>query len=428
MPAVVLLGTQWGDEGKGKITDLIADEFDYVVRYQGGNNAGHTVIHGDHKLALHLIPSGIMYPNITPVIGNGCVIDPKVLISEMEMLQKEGFSTDKLLISNNAHVIMPYHLDLDGASERRLGNNLIGTTKRGIGPCYQDKAARIGIRMQDLLDEHIFRKKLAAALQEKNDILEKVYQLEPYTVDQICEAYLPYAEVIKPHIVDSSHVLNDALNQRKGILFEGAQGTLLDLDHGTYPFVTSSSCTAGGAAIGSGIGPNRIDRVLGIAKAYITRVGSGPFPTELSDESGEILTRVGNEYGVTTGRVRRSGWYDAVIIKYAVEVNGITDIALTKLDVLSALDTIKVCIAYEYEGQTYTSFPTSQTVMHHAKPIYQEFPGWKCDISHCRSFYDLPNEAKNYVDFIEELAGVPVSIIAVGPDRDQTIMRHWPNF
>ncbi|MGN0034559.1 MAG: adenylosuccinate synthase, partial [Coriobacteriales bacterium] len=326
MPAVVLLGTQWGDEGKGKITDLIADEFDYVVRFQGGNNAGHTVIHGDHKLALHLIPSGIMYPNIIPVIGNGCVVDPRVLIDEMKMLEDEGFSTDKLLISNNAHVIMPYHLDLDGASERRLGNNLIGTTKRGIGPCYQDKAARVGIRMQDLLDEHIFRKKLAAVLQEKNDILEKVYSLSPYTVDQICELYLPFAEVIKPHIVDSSRVLNDALNQNKGILFEGAQGTLLDIDHGTYPFVTSSSCTAGGAATGSGIGPTRIDKVLGIAKAYITRVGSGPFPTELSDENGETLTRVGNEYGVTTGRVRRSGWYDAVIVKYAVEVNGLTDL------------------------------------------------------------------------------------------------------
>lgn len=428
MPAVVLLGTQWGDEGKGKITDLIADEFDYVVRFQGGNNAGHTVIHGDHKLALHLIPSGIMYPNIIPVIGNGCVVDPRVLIDEMKMLEDEGFSTDKLLISNNAHVIMPYHLDLDGASERRLGNNLIGTTKRGIGPCYQDKAARVGIRMQDLLDEHIFRKKLAAVLQEKNDILEKVYSLSPYTVDQICELYLPFAEVIKPHIVDSSRVLNDALNQNKGILFEGAQGTLLDIDHGTYPFVTSSSCTAGGAATGSGIGPTRIDKVLGIAKAYITRVGSGPFPTELSDENGETLTRVGNEYGVTTGRVRRSGWYDAVIVKYAVEVNGLTDLALTKLDVLSALDTIKVCIAYEYEGKTYSTVPTSQTVLHHAKPIYQEFPGWKCDISHCRSFYDLPNEAKNYIDFIEELAGIPVSIIAVGPDRDQTIMRHWPKF
>lgn len=428
MPAVVLLGTQWGDEGKGKITDLIADEFDYVVRFQGGNNAGHTVIHGDKKLALHLIPSGIMYPNITPVIGNGCVVDPKVLIDEMNMLEKEGFSSDKLLISNNAHVIMPYHLDLDGASERRLGNNLIGTTKRGIGPCYQDKAARIGIRMQDLFDEHIFRKKLSEVLQEKNAILENVYSLDPYTVDQICEQYLPYAEVIKPHIVDSSRILNEALSDRKAILFEGAQGTLLDLDHGTYPFVTSSSCTAGGAATGSGIGPTKIDKVLGIAKAYITRVGSGPFPTELSDNNGETLTRVGNEYGVTTGRVRRSGWYDAVIVKYAVDVNGLTDLALTKLDVLSALDTIKVCIAYEYEGEIYKTVPTSQTVLHHATPIYEELPGWKCDISHCRSFYDLPNEAKNYVDFIEELAGIPVSIIAVGPDRDQTIMRHWPNF
>lgn len=428
MPAVVLLGSQWGDEGKGKITDLIASDFDYVVRYQGGNNAGHTVIHGGKKLALHAVPSGIMYPEVIPVIGNGCVVDPKVLVGEMDMLKEEGFSTERLLISNNAHVIMPYHRDLDGASERRLGNNLIGTTKRGIGPCYQDKAARIGIRMQDLLDEHIFRKKLEAALQEKNDILTKVYSLQPYTVDEVCEEYLPFAEIIKPHIVDTSHILNDALTSSRSILFEGAQGTLLDLDHGTYPFVTSSSCTAGGAAIGSGIGPTKIDKVLGITKAYVTRVGSGPFPTELSDEVGKTLTTVGGEYGVTTGRVRRCGWYDAVIAKYAVEVNGLTDIALTKLDVLGALETIKVCIAYEYEGEIYKTLPTSQTVLHHAKPIYQEFPGWQCDISHCRSFFDLPHEAKDYVDFLEELAGVPISIIAVGPDRDQTIMRHWPNF
>lgn len=425
MPGIVLVGAQWGDEGKGKITDLIANDFDYVVRYQGGNNAGHTVIHGDHKLALHLIPSGIMYPNITPMIGNGCVVDPKVLIEEMNMLEKEGFSTDRLLISGNAHVIMPYHLDLDGASERRLGQNEIGTTKRGIGPAYQDKAARTGIRIQDLLDEHIFRLKVETALVEKNDLLKKVYGLDTYTVDQVCDTYLPYAKRIKPHIAESSQLLNEALRANSWVLFEGAQGTLLDIDHGTYPFVTSSSCTAGGAAVGSGVGPTAINKVLGIAKAYITRVGSGPFPTELSNGIGETLSRVGGEVGVTTGRPRRCGWYDAVIVRYAAEVNGLTDLCITKLDVLSALDTIKVCVAYECEGKIYKTVPAHQSAFHHAKPIYEELPGWKTDITGCRSFYELPREAKDYIDFIEDLAGVPVSIIAVGPDRAQTIMRRW---
>ncbi|NTU88426.1 MAG: adenylosuccinate synthase [Actinobacteria bacterium] len=425
MPGVVLVGAQWGDEGKGKITDLIANDFDYVVRYQGGNNAGHTVIHGGHKLALHLIPSGIMYPSITPMIGNGCVVDPRVLLEEIDTLEAEGISTEKLLISGNAHVIMPYHLDLDGASERRLGNNLIGTTHRGIGPAYQDKASRMGIRIQDLFDEHIFRAKLEAALLEKNDILEKVYGLPTYTVDQICETYLPYAERINPHVCECSQTLNAALDDHKWILFEGAQGTLLDIDHGTYPFVTSSSCTAGGATVGTGVGPKTIDKVLGIAKAYITRVGSGPFPTELSDEAGDTLTQVGQEFGTTTGRQRRSGWYDAVIVRYAVAVNGLTDLCITKLDVLSALDTIKVCVAYECDGQIYKTVPASQTVFHHVKPIYEELPGWKTNITHCRSFSDLPHEAKDYIDFLEDLAGIPVSIIAVGPDRNQTIMRRW---
>lgn len=425
MPGVVLLGTQWGDEGKGKITDLIAKDYDYVVRYQGGNNAGHTVIHGDTKLALHLIPSGIMYDNVTPMIGNGCVVDPKVLLEEIDSLAGLNISCERLLISGNAHVIMPYHLDLDGASERRLGNNLIGTTHRGIGPCYQDKASRTGIRIQDLFDEHIFRAKVETALAEKNDILSKVYGLPTYTVDQICEDYLPYAQRILPYICESSQILNEALDQKKWILFEGAQATMLDIDHGTYPFVTSSNCTAGGACTGTGVGPKAIDRVLGIAKAYLTRVGSGPFPTELSDETGDILTQVGHEYGVTTGRQRRAGWYDAVIVKYAVDVNGLTDICLTKLDVLSALDTIKVCVAYECDGQVYRTVPAHQGVFYHAKPLYEELPGWKTDISHCRSYYELPREAKDYVDFIEELAGVPISMIAVGPDRDQTIMRRW---
>jgi len=401
---------------------------DYVVRFQGGNNAGHTIIYGGRTLKLHLIPSGIMYPHITPIIGNGVVIDPKVMLEEMDQLEADGLTTRRLLISCNAHLIMPYHRDLDGASERRLGSNEIGTTRRGIGPAYMDKASRMGIRVQDLTDEHILRKKLEAALLEKNDILEKIYGLPTYTVDEILEEYMGYAERIKPHIADTSEVINRALRSDQWVFFEGAQGTLLDLDHGTYPFVTSSSPTAGGACTGAGVGPKAIDRVLGIAKAYITRVGSGPFPTELPDQPGgvgELLTRVGGEYGTTTGRQRRCGWYDGVIIRYAVQVNGLTDLVITKLDVLSALDTIKVCVAYEYEGKRYNDLPCHQTVFHHAKPIYEELPGWKCDIDHCRTFEELPKEARDYITFLEDLAEVPVSIIAVGPRREQTIMRRW---
>ncbi|MCE5190960.1 MAG: adenylosuccinate synthase [Actinomycetia bacterium] len=426
MAGIVLVGAQWGDEGKGKITDLIADDFDYVVRFQGGNNAGHTVIHGGRTLKLHLIPSGIMYPHITPVIGNGCVIDPKVLIEEMDRLEADDISTHRLLISCNAHLIMPYHRDLDGASERRLGANEIGTTRRGIGPAYMDKASRMGLRVQDLTDEHIFRKKLEAALPEKNDILEKLYGMPTYSVDQIAEEYLAYAERIKPHIAETSAVINRALSADQWVLFEGAQGTLLDIDHGTYPFVTSSSPTAGGACTGAGVGPKAIDRVLGIAKAYITRVGSGPFPTELFDETGERLTRVGGEFGTTTGRKRRCGWYDAVIIRNAVQVNGLTDLAITKLDVLSGMDTIKVAVAYEYQGQRFNDLPCHQTVFHHAKPLYEELPGWSEDITGCRTFEELPKNARDYITFIEDLAETPVSIIAVGPSREQTIMRRWP--
>ena len=344
MPSTVLVGAQWGDEGKGKITDLIASDYDYVVRFQGGNNAGHTVIHGDKKLALHLMPSGVMYENAVPVIGNGVVVDPGVLVKEMAMLEAEGISCKNLKISNDAHLIMPYHKDLDGADEKSLGENKIGTTKRGIGPCYQDKIARKGIRMQDLLDEKIFRLKVQTALSQKNPILEKIYGIHTYTVEEICEEYLPYARILKPYIVETTELLNGAVREGKNILFEGAQGTLLDVDHGTYPYVTSSSCCAGGAVTGTGIGPRHIDRVLGIEKAYITRVGGGPFPTEQKfaedggvgeeAETGEMLCQVGHEYGGTTGRKRRCGWFDAVIGRYAVEVNGLTDIALTKLDVL----------------------------------------------------------------------------------------------
>ena len=425
MAGIVLVGAQWGDEGKGKITDLIADDFDYVVRFQGGNNAGHTVIHAGKTLKLHLIPSGIMYPHITPVIGNGCVIDPKVLLEEIDRLEADDISTHRLLISCNAHLIMPYHRDLDGASERRLGSLEIGTTRRGIGPAYMDKASRMGLRIQDLIDEHIFRKKLEAALVEKNDILEKVYGLPTYTVDEIAEEYLAYAERIKPHIAETSVLINKALDADQWVLFEGAQGALLDLDHGTYPFVTSSSPTAGGACTGVGVGPKRIDRVLGIAKAYITRVGSGPFPTELSDEIGRSLIEVGAEYGTTTGRERRAGWFDGLIARFAVQVNGLTDLVITKLDVLSHLDSIKVCVAYEYEGTRYNDLPAHQTAFHHAKPIYEELPGWKTDITGCRTFEELPKNAQDYITYIEDLAEVPVAMIAVGPSREQTIMRRW---
>jgi adenylosuccinate synthase len=425
MAGIVLVGAQWGDEGKGKITDLIADDFDYVVRFQGGNNAGHTVIHAGRTLKLHLIPSGIMYPHITPVIGNGCVIDPKVLLEEMDRLEADGLSTHRLLISCNAHLIMPYHRDLDGASEHRLGSQEIGTTRRGIGPAYMDKASRMGIRVQDLTDEHIFRKKIEAALVEKNDILGKVYDMPTYTVEQIADEYLVYAERIKPHIAETSVIINRALDADQWVLFEGAQGALLDLDHGTYPFVTSSSPTAGGACTGVGVGPRRIGRVLGIAKAYITRVGSGPFPTELDDETGRHLIEVGHEYGTTTGRERRAGWFDGLIARYAAQINGLTDLVITKLDVLSQLDSIKVCVAYEYEGRRYNDLPCHQTVFHHARPIYEELPGWKSDITGCRTFEDLPRAAQEYITFLEDLAEVPVAMIAVGPSREQTIMRRW---
>ena len=392
MPASVLVGTQWGDEGKGKVTDLISGDYDVVCRYAGGANAGHTVIVGGTKLALHQVPSGVMYEGTVPIIGNGCIVDPEILLSEIDMLEGQGISCERLKISGNAHIVMPYHKDLDGAHEKKLG---------------------------------IFREKLDAALAYTNPILEKVYEMPTYTVEQICETYLPMAERIRPYICESSLFLNESLENGKNILFEGAQATMLDIDHGTYPFVTSSNCTAGGAVTGSGVGPTHIDRVLGIAKAYMTRVGSGPFPTELDDEIGETLCEVGHEYGVTTGRKRRCGWYDGVIVNYATRVNGLTDLAITKLDVLGALDTIKVCVAYECDGVRYTTVPEHQSVFYHAAPVYEELPGWKCDISGVRNFYQLPREAKDYIDFLEQLAGVRVSIITVGPDRDQTINRYW---
>lgn len=426
MPATVLVGTQWGDEGKGKICDLVAGEYDSVVRYSGGNNAGHTIVVNGKKYGLHQVPSGIMYSDCVSVIGNGCVVNPKVTLEEIDMFEADGVSTANLKISGNAHVIMPYHMDLDGAYDASLGDKAIGTTKRGIGPCYQDKMARIGVRMQDMLDEATLREKLETALNRNNPLLE-LYGLPTYTVDQICEEYLPYAERLRDHITETGLLLNEMLEDGKKILFEGAQACLLDIDHGTYPFVTSSNCTAGGAITGSGVGMKNVENVIGVMKAYITRVGSGPMPTELSYESeeGHTLTEDGFEYGVTTGRRRRCGWFDGPIANYSARVNGLTDIALTKIDVLSAFDTIKVCVAYDVNGKRYTSVPEHEANFANAKPIYEELPGWKTDITGCRTFEELPQEAQDYVKFVEELAHVRVTFIGVGADREQIINRFW---
>ena len=423
MPAVVLIGAQWGDEGKGKATDVLGDRVGYVVRYQGGNNAGHTVVTPDgEKYALHLIPSGILTPGCTPVIGNGVVIDPGVLLAELGGLEERGVDTSRLVISADAHLIMPHHRALDRVTERHLGKARIGTTGRGIGPAYGDKVARIGIRIQDLLDPGIFRAKLEAALREKNQVLVKVYNRKAVDVNEVVEEYLGYGETLAPRIVDTRLLLADALDRGEWVLLEGSQGTLLDVDHGTYPFVTSSSPTAGGAAVGSGIGPTRISRVVGILKAYTTRVGSGPFPTELNDEWGEFLRKHGGEVGVTTGRDRRCGWFDAVIARYACRVNGITDFFLTKLDVLTGMDEVPICVAYDIDGTRYDEMPMTQTAFHHARPVYEQMPGWWEDISGCRTFADLPTNARAYVDRLEELAGAPMSVLGVGPGRDQNVL------
>ena len=422
MPAIVLLGAQWGDEGKGKATDLLGGRVDYVVRYQGGNNAGHTVVIGDDKYALHLLPSGILSPGVIPVIGNGVVVDPAVLLHEMAGLEARGVDTSRLLISASAHLITPYHVTLDKVAERFLGKAKIGTTGRGIGPTYMDKVGRLGIRVQDLFDPSILRQKVEGALANKNQVLIKVFNRRELEVDAITEELLQYAEPLRPHVADTALVLNVALDAGQTVLLEGGQGTLLDVDHGTYPFVTSSNPTAGGACTGSGIGPTRITRVIGILKAYTTRVGSGPFPTELHDEWGERLRSVGGEVGVTTGRPRRCGWFDAPIARYATRVNGLTDIFLTKLDVLTGIERIPVCVAYEIEGQRIDELPMTQTDFHHAKPIYEELPGWTEDISGARSIEDLPANAQAYVRYLEELSGAPISAIGVGQDRDATIV------
>ncbi|MEP7054270.1 MAG: adenylosuccinate synthase [Actinomycetota bacterium] len=421
MPAVVIIGAQWGDEGKGKATDLLGDKVDYVVRYQGGNNAGHTVVVGGELFALHLIPSGVLSPEVVPVIGNGVVVDPGVLLQEIAYLEGRGVSCGKLLISASAHLIMPHHRALDKVSERFLGKAQIGTTGRGIGPAYGDKVARQGIRVQDLFDPGIFTAKLELALREKNQILTKVYNRKGLRVEDVVEEYLGYAEQLRPYVADTSLVLHRALMDGKLVLLEGSQGTLLDVDHGSYPFVTSSSPTAGGACSGSGIGPTQITRVIGILKAYTTRVGSGPFPTELTDDMGERLRKVGGEIGVTTGRPRRCGWFDAVIARYATRINGLTDFFLTKLDVLSGLDRIPVCVGYNVGGTVVDEMPVSQTDFHHAVPVYEEFPGWKEDISGATSFEELPKNAQSYVRALEEMSCTPISAIGVGPGREQTL-------
>ncbi len=423
MPASVILGTQWGDEGKGKITDIYSETADMVVRYQGGNNAGHTIVVDGERFALSLIPSGVLYPTVTPVIGNGTVIDPAVLLSEMEELTERGIDPSRLKVSGNAHVIMPYHKKLDAVLERFLGQQQIGTTKKGIGPAYQDKYSRFGIRVQDLFDPKIFREKLSINLKDKNRQLQKVYNQLPLDLDEIYDDYLRYADLIQEFVADTSLLIWQAIRDGKNVLFEGAQGTLLDIDHGTYPFVTSSNPTAGGAATGSGIGPRDIDNVIGVAKAYISRVGSGPFPTELHDEIGDRLIEIGGEFGTVTGRRRRCGWLDGVALKYAVRVNGLTEIALTKLDVLSHFDTLRIGIAYDSLGERYEELPRQQRVLYNCAPVYEDHEGWSTDITEIRDFDDLPKAAQRYVERIEEIAGVPVTSVGVGPDRDATLKR-----
>ncbi|GAA5170175.1 adenylosuccinate synthase [Pseudonocardia eucalypti] len=424
MPAIVLIGAQWGDEGKGKATDLLGGQVQWVVRYQGGNNAGHTVVLPDGQdYALKLIPSGILTPGVRNVIGNGVVVDPGALIDELAGLDARGVDTSGLLLSADAHLIMPYHIAIDKVGERYLGKAKIGTTGRGIGPAYQDKIARVGVRAADLLDAKILRQKVEAALDYKNQVLVKLYNRRALDVDEVMESVQAAGRQIEHRIADTRLMLNRALDNGETVLLEGSQGTLLDVDHGTYPFVTSSNPTAGGAAVGAGIGPMRITRVIGILKAYTTRVGSGPFPTELHDAMGERLRKVGGEVGVNTKRPRRCGWFDAVIGRYATRVNGITDYFLTKLDVLSGLEKVPVCVAYEVNGRRCDEMPMTQTDVHHAVPVYEEFPGWWEDISEARTFDDLPANAQAYVEALEGMIGARVSAIGVGPGRDQTIER-----
>jgi len=424
MPGIVIVGVQWGDEGKGKATDLLADRTDWVVKFNGGNNAGHTVVVGDEKYALHLLPSGILTPGVTPVIGNGVVIDLEVLFSELEALTARGVDVSRLKVSANAHIITQYHRTLDKVTERFLGKRQIGTTGRGIGPTYADKINRVGIRVQDLFDEGILRQKIEGALDQKNHLLLKVYNRRAITCDEVLEDLLSYADRLRPMVADTALLLDQALDAGDVVVFEGGQATMLDIDHGTYPFVTSSSATAGGAATGAGVGPNRLDRIVGIVKAYTTRVGAGPFPTELFDESGDWLRSRGFEFGTTTGRPRRVGWYDAPVTRYATRINGITDLVMTKLDILTGLEQIPVCVAYDVDGQRFDEVPVNQTDFHHATPIYEYFPGWSEDISGARTFDELPQTAQDYVLALEKMSNTRISVIGVGAARDAVVVRH----
>ncbi len=422
MPGTVIVGTQWGDEGKGKLTDLLTKQMQVVVRYQGGHNAGHTIVVGDESFALQLVPSGILYPWVTPVIGNGVVVDPAVLVEEVDALTARGVDCSRLKLSGNAHLIMPYHSELDRLTERKLGKNSLGTTKRGIGPAYADKAARVGLRVQDLLDAKIFREKLEVVLKEKNLILAKVHNRLPLSADEIADLYLgELAPRLEPMIADSVGLVHDALEAGANVLFEGAQATFLDLDHGTYPFVTSSNPVAGGALTGAGVGPKHIQRVIGVAKAYVTRVGAGPLPTELHDEHGDALVDRGQEFGTNTGRRRRPGWFDAVMLRQAVRLNSLTELAITKLDVLDAFDTLKVCVAYEADGEKYLHPPYHQSVLHKVRPVYEELPGWNADLTGATSLDDLPQEARDYLSFLADACGVPVGMVGVGPGREQFV-------
>jgi adenylosuccinate synthase len=423
MPAIVLIGAQWGDEGKGKATDLLAGRVDYVVKFNGGNNAGHTVVIGDKKYALHLLPSGILSPGVVPVIANGVVIDLEVLFSELEALSARGIDVSRLRVSANAHVITQYNRTIDRVTERFLGKRQIGTTGRGIGPTYADKNNRDGVRVQDLFDEGILRQKVEGALEQKNHLLVKVYNRRAVLADEVVQDLLGYVDRLRPLVGDTSLELNRALDDGRTVLFEGGQATRLDVDHGTYPFVTSSNATSGGAATGSGVAPNRMHRVVGVVKAYTTRVGAGPFPTELFDASGEYLRSQGFEFGTTTGRPRRTGWFDAPIARYAQRINGITDFVLTKLDVLTGLERIPVCVAYDVDGQRVDEVPVSQTDFHHAVPIYEDLPGWQEDISGARTFEDLPQAARDYVLAVEAMSGAYMSVVGVGPARDEVVVR-----
>jgi len=422
VPATVVVGTQWGDEGKGKLTDLLARDMEMVVRYQGGHNAGHTVVVEGESFALQLVPSGVLYPHITPVIGNGVVVDPGVLLDELDTLGSKGVDTGRMVVSGNAHLIMPYHTELDRVTERFLGKNSLGTTRRGIGPAYADKASRVGLRVQDLLDAKIFRQKLEVALKEKNAVLAKVYNRLPLDAGSICDRYLgQYAPRLAPMVGDTVGLVHEALDAGRNVLLEGAQATFLDLDHGTYPFVTSSNPVAGGACTGTGVGPRDIGEVIGIAKAYVTRVGAGPFPTECLDEVGGVMVERGREFGTNTGRRRRCGWFDTVTMRQAVRLNSLSEVALTKLDVLDTFETVKVCVAYESGGKRYAHLPYHQSVFHQSVPVYEELPGWREDLSGATALDDLPPAARHYVSFLADQIGVPIKLVGVGPGREQFV-------